>query len=97
LVESVHNEQDADKCRGGTEEGVKLIQGTAGKEGVLVAPTPASVSHHEAAAAARTNLAEGFVGKFATCKSLIIILLFSLLVRLGWSTASCCGHPTEVS
>lgn len=49
------------------------------------------MSQHEIAIATKTNHIEGFIGKSSICKSPLIILLSSLLLRLGWSTVSYCG------
>lgn len=57
---------------------MKLIQGLAAEERVPFALTPYSMSQHEVAIVTRTNFTEGFIGKYAICKSPLIILLSSL-------------------
>lgn len=73
---------------------MKFIQGIVGEERVLLALTHNSMSQHEIATATTTttkNHIEGSIGKNSICKSPLIFLLSSLLLRLGWSAVSYCG------
>lgn len=76
---------------------MKLIQGRAGEERVLLALTHYSMSQHEIAIATKTNHNEGFIGKNSICKSPLIILLSSLILRLGCSTVSYCGCYNQMT
>lgn len=64
---------------------MKFIQGIVGEERVLLALTHNSMSQHEIATATTTkkNHIEGSIGKNSICKSPLIFLLSSLLLRLG--------------